>query len=274
MNIAIGTQLVFAPSVIANTSKTAPRITEKNTNNALVDQQDALSAFTSPSSQPFLVKSGKKISSLSSSSQANAEELTEEEEKIVRELKKTDAKVRAHEQAHKSAAGPFAGPITFETVTGPDGREYAVAGKVEIDISPENTPEATIRKMDIVIRAALAPAQPSPEDFSVARQAQQIRLQARKELQDKRDAQRENKGENANSVDARSGSLLKNNKKQETENIQGQDKFLSLAIDNIITDLKPAKSSNVFQLIQSLREADLQADTAISQDNQLIDIKV
>lgn len=114
----------------------------------------------------------------------NAEGLTPEEVKAVQELKRTDAKVRAHEQAHKSVGGPYTGAIQYQTVTGPDGREYAVAGEVSIDVSPvRDDPEATIRKMDIVIRAALAPAEPSPQDFAVARTAQQIRLQARLELQ-------------------------------------------------------------------------------------------
>lgn len=119
-------------------------------------------------------------------------ELTEEEQRIVEELKQTDREVRAHEQAHKSAAGPYAGAISYETVTGPDGRQYAVGGEVPIDTSPiPNNPQATIQKMDIVIRAALAPADPSPQDFAVARTAQQVRAQAQKELQDLREAERE-----------------------------------------------------------------------------------
>lgn len=110
-------------------------------------------------------------------------ELTEEEEKIVEELKATDREVRQHEQAHKTVGGQYAGAIQYETTTGPDGREYAIGGEVPIDASPvPNNPEATIRKMDIVIRAALAPAQPSPQDTAVARAAQQARAQAQQEL--------------------------------------------------------------------------------------------
>ena len=123
---------------------------------------------------------------------AFSQELTEEEKKVVEELKKTDQKVRAHEQAHKSVAGGYAGAIQYETVTGPDGRQYAVSGEVQIDTSPiPDNPQATIQKMDIVIRAALAPADPSPQDFAVARTAQQVRAQAQKELQELREAERE-----------------------------------------------------------------------------------
>ena len=114
---------------------------------------------------------------------AGGEELTEGEEKQVQELKKRDAEVRAHEQAHATVGGTHAGPPKYEFTTGPDGRKYAVSGEVEIDVAPvRDNPEATIRKMDVVIRAALAPAEPSSQDMAVARTAQQQRAQAQAEL--------------------------------------------------------------------------------------------
>jgi hypothetical protein len=127
-------------------------------------------------------------------------ELTEEEEKVVEDLKQTDQEVRAHEQAHKTVGGAYAGAIQYETVTGPDGREYAIGGEVPIDASPiAGNPEATIRKLDIVIRAALAPAQPSSQDFAVARAAQAARAEAQKQLNEQREAeQAEARGENTN----------------------------------------------------------------------------
>lgn len=110
-------------------------------------------------------------------------ELTEEEEAIVRELKQTDQEVRDHEKAHQMVGGPYAGGASYETETGPDGREYVVAGEVPIDAAPiRDNPEATIRKMDIVIRAALAPAEPSTQDLAVAQSALQAKLQAQVEL--------------------------------------------------------------------------------------------
>jgi len=126
-------------------------------------------------------------------------ELTEEEKEQVRELKQIDAEVRAHEQAHKTAGGPVSGSVSFETITGPDGREYAVAGEVQIDASPvANNPEATIRKMDLVIRAALAPAEPSSQDRAVAAAAQQAKLQAQQEAalarKEEQEKQREDNG--------------------------------------------------------------------------------
>ena len=132
-------------------------------------------------------------------------ELTEEEEKQVQELKARDQEVRAHENAHKTAGGGYVGSITYDTQTGPDGREYAIGGEAQIDASPvSGNPEATIRKMDIVIRAALAPAEPSSQDYAVARSAQQARLEAQKELTE----QRREETDNANADSA--GGLFSN----------------------------------------------------------------
>lgn len=111
--------------------------------------------------------------------------LTEGEEKQVRELKKRDREVRAHEQAHARAGGPYASAPTYTFQQGPDGGRYAIGGEVQIDTSAEQTPEATARKMQIVIRAALAPADPSSQDLKVAAQAratlQAAQAEARKE---------------------------------------------------------------------------------------------
>ncbi len=111
--------------------------------------------------------------------------LSEEEQEKVRELKTTDREVRAHEAAHAAAAGSLGSSPSFTFKTGPDGRRYAVAGEVKIDTSEvPNDPEATIRKMRKVRRAALAPSEPSAQDRSVAAQASRIEAQARAELLD------------------------------------------------------------------------------------------
>ena len=87
-------------------------------------------------------------------------------------LKKRDAEVKAHEKAHQSAGGPYAGAATYTYQQGPDGNKYAIGGEVSIDASPiRNDPKATATKMQVVERAALAPAQPSSQDLHVAAQA-------------------------------------------------------------------------------------------------------
>ncbi len=105
------------------------------------------------------------------SNDAEGDGLTEEEEKQVKELQKRDREVRAHEQAHARVGGPYAGAPTYTFQQGPDGKRYAIGGEVQIDTSTERTPDATIRKMQIVIRAATAPAEPSSQDLKVAQQA-------------------------------------------------------------------------------------------------------
>ncbi len=110
-------------------------------------------------------------------------ELSEEERQQVARLAEADRDVRAHEQAHRAAAGPYArGATSFTFVTGPDGKQYAVGGEVQIDVSPvPGDPEATVRKAQVIKAAANATANPSPEDRQVAQQAQQMEQQARQE---------------------------------------------------------------------------------------------
>ncbi|TDJ56686.1 MAG: hypothetical protein E2O40_04090 [Planctomycetota bacterium] len=108
----------------------------------------------------------------------------DEDRQEIQELRSQDRKIRAHEQAHKGAGGAEAGPVSYTYTTGPDGKRYAVAGEVPIDVSPvEGDPDATIQKMQRVRAAALAPAEPSSTDRQVAAKAQQIARQAQAEKQ-------------------------------------------------------------------------------------------
>ncbi|MCX8027921.1 MAG: hypothetical protein N3A62_08740 [Thermodesulfovibrionales bacterium] len=102
-------------------------------------------------------------------------------QQIVQRLKAIEEKVKAHERAHKSAGGQFTGPVSYTYTTGPDGKRYITGGEVPIQIVEGKTPEETIRNMEIVRRAALAPADPSPQDRAVAAQATQIEQRARVE---------------------------------------------------------------------------------------------
>ncbi len=117
------------------------------------------------------------------------EKLNEDDLRKVEELKKIDKRVHTHEQAHLSAAGGYArGGATYDYVTGPDGNKYANAGHVNIDTSKERTPEATIRKANIVQKAALAPADPSPADKQIAAYAAKMAMEAEQELAEKQKA--------------------------------------------------------------------------------------
>lgn len=121
---------------------------------------------------------------------AATRELTEEQLREVEELKQRDREVRTHEQAHAAAAGRYAnGGPQLEFTTGPDGRQYATGGHVNIDVGPANTPEATLIKAQVIRRAALAPADPSGQDRAVAAAATQLERDARKQIQEARQAE-------------------------------------------------------------------------------------
>ena len=115
---------------------------------------------------------------------SNPQALTVEEEKMVQDLKQRNREVQAHERAHLGAAGQYAkGGASFTYQQGPDGRRYAIGGEVPIDVSAEKTPEETIQKMQIIKRAAMAPAEPSSADRSIAANASATEARARQELQ-------------------------------------------------------------------------------------------
>lgn len=99
----------------------------------------------------------------------------------VERLKQNEEKVKAHEAAHKAAGGNLAGSASYSYTQGPDGRSYITGGEVQIDISTGRTPQETISRMQQVIRAALAPADPSGQDRAVAAQAASQMAQAQQE---------------------------------------------------------------------------------------------
>ncbi|QER42575.1 protein-glutamate O-methyltransferase [Thermodesulfobacterium sp. TA1] len=101
---------------------------------------------------------------------------------LIQKLKIREKQVISHEMAHKTVGGKYAGSVHYEYTRGPDGRFYITGGEVSIDLSEEDSPEKTIRKMQIVRAAALAPADPSPQDLQVAQAATIKEIKARQEL--------------------------------------------------------------------------------------------
>ena len=111
-------------------------------------------------------------------------ELTEDQQREVEQLRARDREVRAHEQAHLAAAGQYArGGIQYTYERGPDQRMYAVGGQVSVDTAKvPGDPEATLRKAETLRRAALAPANPSSQDRSVASEMTRMAAEARLEM--------------------------------------------------------------------------------------------
>lgn len=81
-----------------------------------------------------------------------------------------------HEKAHKDAAGDLAGPIVIEN----NAQGIPVKGHVDIKmpVLNEENPDETIEHADTVIKSAMAPDDPSGQDYKVAGEAKTIKSQA------------------------------------------------------------------------------------------------
>jgi hypothetical protein len=108
-------------------------------------------------------------------------QLTTDEKAQLSELKAVDTRVKAHEAAHQS--GPAAsGGASFTYQKGPDGVMYAVGGEVPVRIETGSTPQESIMNLQGVIATALAPADPSPQDISIASKARVMLMKAQQEF--------------------------------------------------------------------------------------------
>jgi hypothetical protein len=152
----------------------------------------AISGISSNTNDSYAISAGGASNSGTGSAtpSSGSQTLTDEQKQQVEELKKRDAHVRAHEAAHAAAGGQYVrGGPSYSYQNGPDGKRYAVGGEVSIDASPvAGDPAATISKMEVVKRAALAPGDPSGADQAVAAEATSAELKAEQELMKKRSA--------------------------------------------------------------------------------------
>lgn len=132
----------------------------------------------------------KAVQPASTAEQAEQEQELTQEQRDVELLKKRDTEVRTHELAHLAAAGRYATSApSYDYQTGPDGKRYAVGGEVGIDTSSLKDPSANLEKARTLIRAALAPANPSGQDYRVAASARAMESQALRDLSDARQQQ-------------------------------------------------------------------------------------
>ncbi len=98
-------------------------------------------------------------------------------------IRKNYAEIYAHELAHKNAGGSLAGPIVIEK----NAEGIPIGGHVSIkmpSLNPKN-PQRTIDNANTVINSAMAPSDPSPQDYRVASQAKAIKAEAER-LQSKK----------------------------------------------------------------------------------------
>ena len=91
-------------------------------------------------------------------------------------IRKNYRRIYAHEMAHKSAAGSLAGPIVIEK----NSEGIPVGGHVSIQMPKldKKNPDKTIDHANTVIKSAMAPFDPSAQDYKVANEAKKIKSEA------------------------------------------------------------------------------------------------
>ena len=150
--------------------------------------------------------------------QKNIGELSMEEQRIVTELQAADTNVRAHEAAHMAAGGGLTSPASYTYERGPDNKMYAVAGEVGISTGEGNTPQESLNKAQTIRRAALAPADPSPQDLKVAAQAASMEMSARAQIMQEKMAQNSQNQNNSNETSGDAVNSAENSAVNSAEN--------------------------------------------------------
>jgi len=177
----------------------------------------------------------------------------------IAKLKQTEEKVKAHEAAHKAVGGNLASSASYSYTRGPDGRSYITGGEVQIDMSDGRTPQETISRMQQVIRAALAPSDPSGQDRAVAAaaasrmaEAQQEKLQADSPTAEQDPAQPVDPAKEAVDTTLNPEKSGKNNAQSSSKATDAQIKS---AYGNPAVQGAGSSSSNVARFSQSDRSA-------------------
>ena len=85
--------------------------------------------------------------------------------------------IYAHERKHKNAAGKYGGSIVIEK----DANGVPTGGHVNVQmpVLDKQNPQNTIKHADIIIKSAMAPDDPSKQDYKVAAEARGIKAQAK-----------------------------------------------------------------------------------------------
>ncbi|MBZ7935174.1 hypothetical protein H2279_00735 [Campylobacter sp. B0100352/1] len=155
----------------------------------------------------------------------NGVELDAKQIQQLRELQNIDRNVKAHETAHQAAGGGLAGAASFTYTRGPDNQMYATAGEVPISMQKGNTPEETIANARQIVAAAMAPADPSPQDYKVAANATKMEFEARAEaMKIKAEEAKEKEEENKEKTEE-SDNVDSKNSKQSSPDETADKKF-------------------------------------------------
>ena len=112
----------------------------------------------------------------------NTDNLSPDEQRLVKDLAARDSEVKAHESAHQAAGGGMTGAASYTYQQGPDGKMYAIGGEVSISTPAASTPEEAIANARQVMASAMAAGNPSPQDFAVASSARVMEMKAMQQL--------------------------------------------------------------------------------------------
>ena len=233
-----------------NTSTDADKVGggEKTSSQALTGSGKGAAAEAEEEKSKAVDEKGRPVDNSKSSTQqqkgANGKELTEEELQEIQDMQARHEEVQVHEQAHKSAGGQYAGAPSYSYETGPDGKRYITDGEVSIDIGEEDNPQATIEKMQIVKRAAMAPAEPSAQDRKVYQEATQKEARARQELAQENKEKSEERLESAKSA-MRGENTTAADKTKEAKEARNGEKIEP-------AEVKPPKSSDISRSLESV----------------------
>ncbi len=179
---------------------------------------------------------------------------------LIRTLSQREAEVHAHENAHSAVGGQYAGSASYTYQRGPDGVNYAVGGEVSIDVSViPGDPVATLQKMQLVQRAALAPAEPSAQDRKVAALAAQQANQARAELATQGDnGSQQDSSDAVLADDQQKRSGITQNVSQSTSQASQQDSAIESQADSNQTGFQVANEriAKINEILVSISQSD------------------
>lgn len=113
---------------------------------------------------------------------SGSQQLSPDERAELAKLAARDREVRMHEAAHLATAGSFANGVEYEYEMGPDGKLYAVGGKVKISVPKGGSPEERLARARQLRAAASAPAEPSAQDMSVMAKASAMEAEALEDI--------------------------------------------------------------------------------------------
>jgi len=152
-----------------------------NDEEMLVVEEDELRSNKLSESEK-IDKELKKEADKKSEKSSSSDDLSPDEERLVRDLQARDSEVKAHEAAHQAAGGGMTGAASYTYQQGPDGKMYAIGGEVSISMKSGSTPEETIANARQIAVAAMAAGNPSPQDFAVASSARVMEMKAQQQL--------------------------------------------------------------------------------------------